>query len=39
LLRSALDVRKAGALLGWKPEFTFENGLPQLIDWFKKENA
>ena len=39
LLRSALNVRKAGALLGWAPEFSFENGLPQLIDWFKKENA
>jgi UDP-glucose 4-epimerase len=39
LLRSALDVRKAATLLGWKPEFTFETGLPQLIDWFKKENA
>jgi UDP-glucose 4-epimerase len=39
LLRSSLDVRKAGALMGWKPEFTFETGLPQLIDWFKKENA
>jgi UDP-glucose 4-epimerase len=39
LLRSALDVGKAATLLGWKPEFTFETGLPQLIDWFKKENA
>jgi UDP-glucose 4-epimerase len=39
LLRSALDVRKARALLGWAPEYRFENGLPQLIDWFKKENA
>ncbi len=39
LLRSALNVRKAEALLGWTPEYSFENGLPQLIDWFKKENA
>ncbi len=39
LQRSALDVRKAGAQLGWSPEFSFETGLPQLIDWFKKENA
>jgi UDP-glucose 4-epimerase len=39
LQRSALDVRKAGAMLGWTPEYSFENGLPQLIAWFKKENA
>ena len=39
LQRSALDVSKARAALGWAPEFTFESGLPRLIDWFKKENA
>src|SRR5919108_397224 len=24
-------------LLGWKPESGFEDGLPQLVDWFQKE--
>ncbi|MGH7508289.1 MAG: NAD-dependent epimerase/dehydratase family protein [Gemmatimonadales bacterium] len=37
LLRSALDVSKAKAVLGWKPEYGFEDGLPELVDWFKKE--
>ena len=37
LLRSALDVSKAGKVLGWKPQHVFEDGLRQLVDWFKKE--
>jgi nucleoside-diphosphate-sugar epimerase len=24
-------------VLGWKPEIGFEGGLPQLVDWFRKE--
>jgi nucleoside-diphosphate-sugar epimerase len=24
-------------VLGWKPEFGFAEGLPQLVDWFQKE--
>ncbi len=39
LFRSSLDVRKAAAGLGWRPEFSFETGLPQLVEWFRKESA
>jgi UDP-glucose 4-epimerase len=37
LFRSSLDVSKARRVLGWKPEVGFEDGLPQLVDWFRKE--
>ena len=37
LLRSALDVGKAKAVLGWAPEWKFDDGLRQLVDWFRKE--
>jgi UDP-glucose 4-epimerase len=37
LFRSSLDITKAGRVLGWKPESGFEDGLPQLVDWFRKE--
>jgi UDP-glucose 4-epimerase len=37
LFRSALDVSKAKAVLGWTPQQRFEDGLRELIDWFKKE--
>ncbi|MEO8088938.1 MAG: NAD-dependent epimerase/dehydratase family protein [Gemmatimonadales bacterium] len=37
LLRSALDVAKARKVLGWTPQYVFEDGLRELIDWFKKE--
>jgi UDP-glucose 4-epimerase len=37
LFRSSLDVSKAHRVLGWKPEVGFEDGLPQLVDWFRKE--
>jgi UDP-glucose 4-epimerase len=37
LYRSSLDISKAGKMLGWKPEFGFAEGLPQLVDWFRKE--
>jgi UDP-glucose 4-epimerase len=37
LFRSALDVGKAKRILGWKPEYVFEDGLLELVDWFKKE--
>ena len=37
LFRSALDVSKAKKVLGWTPEHKFEDGLRELIDWFKKE--
>lgn len=37
ILRSALDVRKAGQVLGWRPEVAFDDGLAMLMDWFKTE--
>jgi UDP-glucose 4-epimerase len=37
LLRSALNVSKAKAVLGWTPQHVFEDGLHELVNWFKKE--
>ncbi len=37
LFRSSLDVGKARRVLGWKPEVGFDDGLPQLVDWFRAE--
>ncbi len=37
LFRSALEISKARKILGWTPEHAFEDGLRQLVDWFKKE--
>jgi UDP-glucose 4-epimerase len=37
LFRSSLDITKAGRMLGWKPQVGFDEGLPQLVDWFRKE--
>ena len=37
LFRSSLDITKAGRMLGWKPQSGFDDGLPQLVDWFRKE--
>ena len=37
LFRSSLDITKAKRVLGWSPTVGFDTGLPQLVDWFKKE--
>jgi UDP-glucose 4-epimerase len=37
LFRSALDVSKAKAALGWAPQNVFDDGLRELVEWFKKE--
>jgi UDP-glucose 4-epimerase len=37
LFRSALDVSKAKRVLGWAPEYDFEKGLGELVEWFKAE--
>jgi NAD dependent epimerase/dehydratase len=34
--RLLADNQKAKILLGWEPEFTFEEGLTQTIDWIKQ---
>jgi UDP-glucose 4-epimerase len=39
LFRSSLHVGKARAVLGWAPEWKFDDGLRQLVDWFQKEAA
>jgi UDP-glucose 4-epimerase len=39
LLRSALDVSKAHAVLGWGPQVAFDDGLAQLVRWFQKERT
>ena len=37
LFQSALDVSKAKKVLGWSPEYQFDDGLRELVEWFKKE--
>jgi UDP-glucose 4-epimerase len=37
LFRSALDVSKAKTVLGWTPQYVFEDGLRELVNWFKEE--
>ncbi len=37
ILRSALDRRKAAAVLGWRPEVSFDEGLVSLMEWFQSE--
>jgi UDP-glucose 4-epimerase len=37
LFRSALNVGKAKQVLGWAPTWTFDDGLPLLVDWFRTE--
>ena len=39
LFRSALDISKAKAVLTWAPEWKFDDGLRQLVQWFEKEGA
>jgi UDP-glucose 4-epimerase len=39
LFRSALDIRKAKAQLGWSPQHAFDDGLRELVKWFRKEAA
>jgi len=33
----ALDASKAKDVLGWEPEMSFERGLRETVEWFKKE--
>src|SRR5262249_55233119 len=37
LFRSSLDIGKAKRVLGWSPEFVFDDGLRELVEWFRKE--
>ena len=33
------DIRKARAVLGWKPEFCLTDGLKNLVDWYQENRA
>ena len=35
-LRYAIDATKIRRLLGWKPNYSFEEGILQTIEWYKK---
>lgn len=35
LSRSSLDTSKARRLLGWSPTWSFDQGLEQLVEWFR----
>ncbi len=37
LQRNSLDISKAKKILGWKPKYTFEEGLKETVEWFKKK--
>jgi UDP-glucose 4-epimerase len=37
LFRSSLDIGKAKRVLGWSPTVGFDEGLPQLVEWFRRE--
>ncbi len=37
LARSALDTARARSALGWAPAFTFEDGLTELLRWYRAE--
>lgn len=37
--RSFLDARRAAAVLGWKPEVCFCDGLRRTVEWFKLANS
>lgn len=36
--RLLADISKANALLGWRPEVSFRDGLAQTIDWFRDQS-
>jgi dTDP-glucose 4,6-dehydratase len=37
--RYALDIAKIGKELGWKPDVTFEEGIPLTVDWYLKNTT
>ena len=39
LFRSSLDIGKAKRVLGWTPEVAFDDGLGELVEWFRKEGS
>ena len=37
MLANWADVEKAGQLLGWEPQVTLEQGVPNLVQWYQAE--
>lgn len=37
VMRSALDARLAGQVLGWKPKVSLDEGLKRTVEWYKKQ--
>ncbi|MGH7659001.1 MAG: UDP-glucose 4-epimerase, partial [Gemmatimonadales bacterium] len=38
LMRSALDIGKAGRVLGWRPEVEFADALGEVANWIKESS-
>jgi UDP-N-acetylglucosamine 4-epimerase len=38
-LHSRADISKAKNLLGYSPEFTFEDGIAEAVPWFMKHDS
>ncbi|MEI7942876.1 MAG: GDP-mannose 4,6-dehydratase, partial [Candidatus Riflemargulisbacteria bacterium] len=39
ILETSADIGKAKKILGWSPEFTFEEGLTKTVDWYKENKV
>ena len=37
MLTSEADVSKARQLLGWEPQYTMDQGIQALVDWYMQE--
>jgi len=37
MLSNWADVTKAGRLLGWEPQFSLQNGVQRMVDWYQAE--
>jgi UDP-glucose 4-epimerase len=35
----SLDATRAAKVLGWTPEFSFEDGVKQAVEWYRKERS
>jgi UDP-glucuronate 4-epimerase len=39
ILATWADISKAEKLLGWRPEYNFENGIASLVNWYRANEA
>jgi nucleoside-diphosphate-sugar epimerase len=39
ILETSADIGKAKKILGWSPEFSFEEGLIKTVDWYKENKS